>query len=192
MKTNLLFIIAALVITSCSISKTKKTEEIKYQDLDLSTIDTTDYLIAKSPDDPNYELGSPFVFVNREGDTIISTGKYYATYTDTLKTFAIVSDHKLGMIGIDRNENILFKIFRFDNGPDYIKEGLFRVIRNGKIGYANAQGEVVIPCQFDCAYYFENGKAKVSKDCKEIKDFEHTRWESDSWYFIDKTGKIIN
>jgi hypothetical protein len=190
-KTNLIFIIASLVITSCSVSTTKKTEEIKYQNIELSTIDTTDYLIAKSPDDPNYELGSSFAFVNRNGDTIIPIGKYYATYTDTLKTFAIVSDHKLGMIGIDKNENVLYKVFRFDNGPDYIKEGLFRVIRNGKIGFANKDGVIVIPCQFDCAFFFENGKAKVSNDCNEIKDFEHTRWESDSWYFIDKTGRRI-
>ena len=191
MKTNLIFIIASLVITSCSVSKTKKTEEIKYQNIELSTIDTTDFLIAKSPDDPNYELCSSFAFVNRNGDTIIPIGKYYATYTDTLKTFAIVSDHKLGMIGIDKNENVLYKVFRFDNGPDYIKEGLFRVIRNGKIGFANKDGVIVIPCQFDCAFFFENGKAKVSNDCNEIKDFEHTRWESASWYFIDKSGRRI-
>jgi hypothetical protein len=191
MKTNLILIIASIVLISCSISKNNKIKEIGYHDLDLSTIDTNDFLIAVSPDDPNYEFGSPFAFVNKKGDTIIPIGKYYATYTDTLKTFAIVSYPKLGMIGIDRHENILFKAFRFDNGPDYIKEGLFRVIRNGKIGYANELGVVVIPCQFDCAYYFENGRARVSKNCEKIKDFEHTGWKSDSWYFIDKTGKRI-
>ena len=191
MRASLILIIASVVLISCSILKNKEVERIKYHDLDLSIIDTNDILIAISPDDPNYELGSPFAFVNSKYDTIIPNGKYYATYADTLKTFAIVSDHKLGMIGIDRNGNILFKVFKFDNGPDYINEGLFRVIRNNKIGYANKYGEIVIPCQFECAYYFENGKAKVSNNCKEIKDYEHSRWESDSWYFIDKTGKRI-
>lgn len=191
MKTNLTLIIAVLILVSCSISKTKKVEEIKYHDIELSSIDTTNFLIAKSPDDPYYELGSPFTFVNRNGDTIIPTGKYYATYTDTLKTFAIVSDHKLGMVGIDKSENVLFNVYRFDNGPDYMKEGLFRVMRNDKIGFANKLGVIVIPCQFDCAFYFENGRAKVTKECKRIKEGEYTRPVSDSWYFIDKTGKRI-
>lgn len=174
---------------SCSVNK--ESEGIKYHNLDIQLIDTNDYLIRVSPDDPYYEWGSPFAYVNKKGDTIIPSGKYIVTCADTIKTYAILAKDSLPFIGIDRNENILYKVFYFDNGPDELKEGLFRVIRNGKIGFANKLGEIVIPCQFDCAYYFENGKAKVSNDCNEIKDFEHTRWESDSWYFIDKTGRRI-
>ncbi len=191
MKAGLIFTIVVFTLASCSHSKRNKSEEIKYHDLDLSSIDTTDYLIARSSNGPVYEFGSPFAFTDQRNNTIIPVGKYYATWTDTLRTFAIVSDHKYGIIGIDRNENILFQVFTFDNGPDYVKEGLFRVIRNGKIGYANESGEIVIPCRFECAYPFENGKAKVSRKCKTIKDKEHTIWESDSWYFIDRTGKRI-
>lgn len=186
----ILFVLVTTV--SCSISKNNKSEEFKYHDIILSKIDTTDYLIAISDKDPNYELGVPFGFVDNSGDTIITLGKYNATWTDTLKTFAIVSVRGFGMMGIDRYENILFEVFRFDNGPDYLKEGLFRVVRNSKIGYANKYGEVVIPCQFDCAFFFENGKAKVANNCKEIKDHKHFRWESKSWYFIDKTGRRVD
>ena len=191
MKINLIIIIGIIFLISCTALQKDKAVEIKYHDLDLTAIDTNDYLIRKSPDDPYYELGSPFAYINQKGDTVIPINEFYGTRTDTFRAFAIVKKDSLPWIGIDRNENLLFEVFYFDNGPDYIEEGLFRVIRNGKIGYANAQGEVVIPCQFDCAYYFENGKAKVSKDCKEIKDFEHTRWESDSWYYIDKAGNRI-
>ncbi len=189
MKTKIILLIANLVLMSCSVMNNKKAENIKYRDLDLSAIDTNDFLIVKSQDVSGYETGSPFAFVNRKGDTVIPPGRYYATWTDTLKTFAIVSDKNLGLIGIDKEGNVLYKVFSFDNGPDFINEGLFRVVRYGKIGYADRRGKIVIPCQFDCAYYFENGKAKVSKNCKKIKDFDHVKWESDSWYFIDKTGK---
>lgn len=190
MKTKLILLIVSILIISCRISKKNILDgRIQYHDIELSKIDTSDYLIVVSKE--VYELGVPFAFINSKKDTIIPMGKYHSTYTDTLKTYAIVNDRKSGMIGIDRNENILFDVFIYDNGPDYTKEGLFRVTRNGKIGYANEYGEVVIPCQFDCAVYFENGKAKVSKKCERIKVGEYHKWESESWYYIDKTGKRI-
>jgi len=189
MKTNIILLLTITCFFACSVSN-NKTGAIEYHDLILPEIDTNDYLFLKSIDSTYYQFGSPFAFVNSRGDTIIPSGKYYASATDTLKTFAIVYDSV--WIGIDRNENVLFQVFIYDNGPDYLSDGLFRVIRNGKIGYANEKGAIVIPCQFDCAYYFENGKAKVSDNCKEIKEGEYKRWESDSWYFIDKAGKRID
>lgn len=196
MKLGLIFLAISMTLFSCDVPKSNppnKTSSLDsiYHDLDLSKIDTTDYLVRKSDEDPNYELGVPFAFINKKNDTIIPVGKYFATWTDTLKTFAIVSSNK-EMIGIDRDDNLLFTVFFIDNGPDYIKDGLFRVIRHGKIGYANKYGEVVIPCQFDCAYYFENGKAKVSNNCKTVKDYEYHRWISDDWYYIDKQGNRID
>lgn len=196
MKLGFIFLAISITLFSCDVPKSnqpKKTSSLDsiYHDLDISKIDTTDYLVRKSKENAYYELGVPFAFVDKRNDTIIPTGKYFATWTDTLKTFAIVSNNS-EMIGIDRNENLLFSVFSFDNGPDYVVEGLFRVMRNGKIGYANKQGKVVIPCQFDCAYYFEDGKAKVSNNCKRIKDGEYHRWISDDWYYIDKQGNRIN
>jgi WG containing repeat len=195
MKFSLTFLAVLITLFSCDVTKSNppnKTSALDsiYHDLDVSKIDTTDYLVRKSDEEIYYELGVPFAFVNKRNDTIIPAGKYFATWTDTLKTFAIVSKNS-EMIGIDRNENLLFSVFFIDNGPDYVVEGLFRVRRHGKIGYANQQGEIVIPCQFDCAYYFENGKAKVSNNCKEIKEGEYHRWISDDWYYIDKLGNRI-
>ncbi|HPV20866.1 MAG TPA: hypothetical protein PK102_04435 [bacterium] len=36
---------------------------------------------------------------------------------------------------------------------------------------------------------FENGKAKVSKDCKTSIENEHIIWESEKWFYIDKKGR---
>lgn len=196
MKCRFIFLTISITIFSCdvpkSISKEKElSKETIYHELDLSKIDTNDYLIISSEVGPFFEMGVPFAFINKRNDTIIPAGIYYTTWTDTLKTFAIVSKNS-EMIGIDRNENLLYSVFTFDNGPDYIVEGLFRIIRDGKIGYANKYGEVVIPCQYDCAYYFENGKAKVSNNCKTIKEGDYYRWLSDDWYYIDKQGNRIN
>ena len=115
MKLGFIFLAISMTLFSCDVPKSnppKKTSSLDsiYHDLDLSKIDTTDYLTISSEAGPFYELGVPFAFVDKRNDTIIPTGKYFATWTDTLKTFAIVSKNS-EMIGIDRNENLLFSVF---------------------------------------------------------------------------------
>lgn len=133
-----------------------------------------------------------FGYVNLKGDTTIPPGKYAMCFTDTFITYAIVVKSNIDFIAIDRKENVLYKVFTFDNGPDYPSDGLFRIIENGKIGYADSMtGKVVIKPQFDCAWSFENGVAEVSNDCKTQSDGEHSIWLSDHWFYIDKTGKKV-
>lgn len=130
---------------------------------------------------------------NLEGDTIIPLGKYSLCFTDTLKAYAIVAIPYKGFVAIDRQENIIYNVFPFDNGPDNFSDGLFRIHIDGKIGYADSiTGEIIIKPQFDCAWQFQNGVAKVSADCKTQSDGEHSTWLSDSWFYIDRTGKKVN
>lgn len=92
---------------------------------------------------------------------------------------------------LDSQKTALYEVFIYDNGPDYEAEGLIRVVKNGKIGYADAKTyAIVIEPQFDCAFPFENGKAKVSNQCKTVKDGEYSSWESDAWQYVDKQGKF--
>ena len=92
---------------------------------------------------------------------------------------------------MDSKKTTLYDVFIYDNGPDYASEGLIRVVKNGKIGYADAKTyAIVITPQFDCAFPFENGKAKVSNKCKTVKDGEHSIWTSDAWQYVDKKGKF--
>lgn len=131
-------------------------------------------------------------YANQKGDTIIPLGKYPICYTDTFRTYAIVTIPKMGFVAIDRKETFLYEVYPFDNGPDYESNGLFRIIANDKIGFADVTtGKVMIKPQFDCAWPFEHGVAKVSIDCKILSDGEHTTWLSDNWYYIDKTGKKV-
>ncbi|GEM_PF-1899624 len=92
---------------------------------------------------------------------------------------------------MDSQKTALYEVFIFDNGSDYPAEGLIRVVKNGKIGYADANTyAIVIEPQFDCAFPFENGKAKVSNQCQTVKDGEHSVWESAAWQYVDKQGKF--
>lgn len=132
-----------------------------------------------------------YAYVNEKGDTVIPFSKYLMCYTDKFERFAIVSSKDKGLVGIDRNENVLFNVYVFDNGPDYPSNGLFRIVKDGKIGYADLNGKIVIQPQFDCAYPFKNGKAKVGKGCNEQTDGEHRWWTEGKWYTIDKKGKVM-
>ena len=53
--------------------------------------------------------------------------------------------------------------FHYDNGPDYVREGLYRIVDDrGRMGYADESGRVVIAPRFAFALPFEGGKAKVT------------------------------
>src|ERR1700733_6541583 len=80
-----------------------------------------DFLILKT--DKKGEYG----YVNSKGNVIIPFGKYSMCFTDTFKNFAIVLKSGSGFVVIDRMENVKYNVFPFDNGPDYVKEGYFRI-----------------------------------------------------------------
>lgn len=131
-------------------------------------------------------------FINEKGDTIIPFGKYAESFQDTIYTFGSVYDQdRGGFFAVDISGQELFEIFAFDNGPDYIEEGTFRIVKDDKIGYANEAGEIIIEPQYTCAFPFQDGKAKVALNCTETLEFEMTKWESDEWFFINQAGEIV-
>jgi len=147
----------------------------------------TDYLVVA-----NSVADQACGYLNPQGDTIIPFNKYLACFTDTFKTYAIVANSKT-IVAIDRQEKVLYEVFLFDNGPDYPAEGLFRIVQNNKIGFADAlTGKIVIQPQFTCAYPFEGDKAKVSNNCTIKPEGEHSLWISDTWDYIDKTGNVLS
>lgn len=130
-------------------------------------------------------------YLNTKGDTIVPFNKYLACFTDTFRNYALVAT-ETEVVAIDRHEKLLYQVFLFDNGPDEPSEGLFRIMQNNKIGFADAvTGKIVIQPTFDCAFPFENGKAKVSTNCSTQTDGEHNTWISDNWTYIDKAGKEV-
>ena len=130
-------------------------------------------------------------YLNIKGDTIISSNKYLACFTDTFRNYALVAT-ETEVVAIDRQEKVLYQVFLFDNGPDEPSEGLFRIMQNNKMGFADAvTGKIVIQPTFDCAFPFENGKAKVSANCSIQTDGEHSTWESNDWTYINKAGEKV-
>ena len=85
--------------------------------------------------------------------------------------------------------------FIFDNGPDYLSDGMYRVVdEHGRMGFANARHQVVIAPQFSFALPFEHGQAKVTLKGKARCDSvgcEHWYWDSDDWFCIDVRGSEV-
>jgi len=138
----------------------------------------------------NYSLGDDFAYLNQEGDTIIPAGEYALSFTDTLTHFAVVGDGT-ELFAINHQGERLYEVYVYDNGPDYLEDGLFRIKRNDQIGYADANGQIVIRPRFACAEPFSDGRARVALDCTLTSDGEHTTMESEEWFYIDRSGEKI-
>lgn len=87
---------------------------------------------------------------------------------------------------INRRGALVIRPLVFDNGPDYFSDGLARYKEGGKYGFFNTAGAIVIAAQFEFAYPFAKGRAKVGEDCTFTPDGEHTRVECRTWRFIGK------
>lgn len=149
--------------------------------------------------DGEYYFGTPSSYVDAKGDTVVSIGRYLHCYADTIRRMGVVAQHSAQrtnahdvLIAIDAKGRKLFNVYRFDNGPDYPCDGLFRITdQKGRIGYADTTGRVVIRPRFQAAHYFSDGKAQVARKATLKHDGEYTVWESDEWFTIDTRGRRI-
>jgi hypothetical protein len=158
-------------------------------DTDYAEPGTNGETFYRSPG-ASYSLGDDFAYLNERGDTVIPAGQYGYSFTDTLNQFAIVGDDT-ELFAINAGGERLYEVYVYDNGPDYVQEGLFRILRNEQIGYADATGQIVIEPRFACAEPFENGRARVALQCTTTADGEHTIVDSDEWFYIDRAGEKI-
>ena len=81
----------------------------------------------------------------------------------------------------------------FDNGPDDFVEGLARTVRDGKVGFVNEALEVVVPREWDFAFPFEGGFARVCTGCsiEHHGTEEHGEVRGGAWGWIDRQGRVV-
>ena len=129
---------------------------------------------------PNFEdVDATLGYVDSSGKVVIPAGKYPYIFTAEFDKIAFVLlKVRKGVYAIDRNEKILFQVCSYEIGPDIVSNGLFRIIENGKIGFANMNGEIVIKPRFQFVYPFqENGFAIFC--------------ENGTWSMLDKYIPVI-
>ena len=188
-----LFLLLALCCLSCGSEPTTTANDESAANTEETSSETSEQevpylvMVMEESDEGPDEYG----YVSPDGKSVVQMGKYSMIFTDTLRNFGIVMTFDGELMAIDKKGKELYEVYMYDNGPDYISDGLFRMIKDGKIGYADETGKIVIEPQFTCTNPFENGKAKVAVECELVKDGEYTRMESDSWFYINTKGEKV-
>lgn len=111
----------------------------------------------------------------------------------TVSRYSDVTNATSAVIGYAGEQ---YRPYQFDNGDDYVSDGLYRIVDSrGRIGYAAPDGTVAIKPRFAFGYPFAQGRARVTDSgCPDTvpgSGGEYHVWISDSWYWIDKSGSPL-
>lgn len=138
------------------------------------------------------EASVPVCYLNEQGDTIVPYGKYRFCQTDTIRHIGFVYENKTyrpRIVCLDSEGKELFDVFPYDNGPDHVQEGVFRITdKEGRIGFADTLGTILIRPQYKFATPFKDGKAKATFSGNWKQKGEHRYWDSSEWFCIDKAS----
>ena len=86
--------------------------------------------------------------------------------------YVIENENAMGLIGIKIEENDLNNIsvkadiYKYEDINCSFSDGMALVRMNGKRGFINKEGKLVIPCKYDFADYFSEGLAPVEMNGK--------------------------
>lgn len=116
-----------------------------------------------------------------EGETILFDGE---------KKGEKPQKHTWGYV-YDKKGNFLYNPFRYDNGPDYFVEGLRRFVKNGKIGFVDRNGKVIIEPKHDFVYYFNYGYASFCDGCKRNDDDGYIKVPGEKWGMMNNKGETV-
>ncbi|PIB34094.1 hypothetical protein BFP72_00955 [Reichenbachiella sp. 5M10] len=183
------------IVSACR--ETIEQVQTNYSYVDVAADTSALPMLYAVSDEEYLQYGAAVSYITAEGDTVIPFGQYAYYGTDSFVHVAHVilhpDDSTYGrQVGINRLHDILFDLVMYDNGPEEAHEDLLRVLRNGKMGYANDRGQVVIPCIYAYARWFDQGRAEVTFDATQYYDLDHhLRVESDDWFEIDRQGERI-
>ena len=134
-------------------------------------------------------LHGEFSLYTENGDLRIK-GKYINGFLDDESNYLIAlekfQDSKEGDKDIKKINNLLFNNYpdKYDNVWQP-KEGLARAKKDGKYGYIDDNGKVIIPFEYEYAEDFNEGLAIVWKGYKLLVD------DYFKCGYIDKTGKEV-
>lgn len=118
-------------------------------------------------------------FVDESGNLVIPRDfySYRGIYNYFNKGYAIVYKYEEEKFGVIDKTGKTIIPYSFDFIEDDFSEGLFRVNKDGKIGFYDNHGKCVIPCKYDAATPFSEELASVK--------------EGDLWRYIDRSGQLV-
>lgn len=136
-----------------------------------------------------FEQGDLWGYKNAAGAVVIAP-KYLSAgeFSDT--GIATVADGS-GWAIINQKGGILLRPYVFENGADYFVEGLARFVKNGKFGFFDESGKVVIPPRFDFVEPFHEGLAAFCAGCVQEPQGENRVLRGGKWGYLNRNGKVV-
>ena len=106
---------------------------------------------------------------------------------------AVVYSRPEGWMYVNRKGRVVVSgVAAMDNWADGFHDGLVRIVKNGKYGFANQRGIAVISPIYDGALNFENRLAEVCLGCRcNGHDGEHCTLAGGEWFRIDTRGRVL-
>ncbi len=136
--------------------------------------------------------------VDEDGRVIIKPFRTFYGYghnSEIKDDFFYVFDRDNQTYASDREGNILFYPFYFDNGPDYFWEETTRITyEKNKVGIADKHGKIIVSPKYDFMHPFEMGYAFYCIGCylDRKKDEEHPPLvNTDNFGYVDRNGREV-
>ncbi len=134
------------------------------------------------------------VYENATGELFIAPQLVKELPFDAEGLAAVLSPKK-GWMYVSRTGRVVISgVPWMENGADSFHDGLVRVVKNEKYGFANRKGQLLILPIYDGALTFQNGHATVCKGCKSIcveSECEHHFFKGGEWFQIDTKGTVL-
>ena len=189
LKTSFKLLMIALFILSCKTSDNIK----KLKTCEENIPKCEKWILVMGDSESKFGPFGKSGYINSKGDTTIPLDAYRCL-SDTFEYYGLIEEIRgdRKMYGIDKTGKKLFEAVHDGEGFACIEyDGRIIIQKNGKYGFANHKGEIVIEPKYSCAENFREGKARVSNQCRRSKS-EYYMWESDNWIYIDKCGNEVS
>lgn len=72
--------------------------------------------------------GKNLKYKDLQGKTVIKNKEYIIAFTDSISSIGFVGTKKGKIICVDNAGKELFEVYKVDNGPDYVCDGMFRIV----------------------------------------------------------------
>ncbi|NIF04658.1 WG repeat-containing protein [Chryseobacterium sp. Tr-659] len=140
------------------------------------------------------EIIIPAQFINLTGlknGEIIEDGSHTIFFDGSLADRDKIEKNSWGVV-FDRKGNLLYQPYSYDNGADYFSEGVRRLVKNGKVGFADRNGKVVIEAKHDFVSPFNYGYAEFCDGCDwEKTNEEHRSIVGGQWGIMNVKGQTV-